>query len=56
VVEETVEGLWRGISRLISEPTLRERLGEGASAVARARFDARLQAEKVTAFYEQLLD
>ena len=56
VVQETSDDLVRGIGRLITEPGLRARLGEGAAAVARARFDARLQAEKATLFYEQLLE
>lgn len=55
VVEESSEGLLRGLTRLIDEPALRERLGEGAAAAARARFDSRIQAGKATRFYESLL-
>ena len=55
VVEENAESLAQGMRRLLAEPSLRERLGQGAAAVARGRYDARQQAEKVTAFYEQLL-
>ncbi len=56
VVEETSESLLRGLERVISEPALRKRLGEGAAAAARKRFDGHLLADKVSQFYETLLD
>ncbi len=56
VVDETTDGLVRGVSRLVSEPALRKRLGEGAATAARERFDTRAQAGKVLGFYETLLD
>jgi len=55
VVDESAPALARGISRLITEPALRLRLGQAAAAVARGRFDARAQAEKVLAFYQTLM-
>lgn len=55
VVEESVEGLRHGLERLITEDALRRRLGQGAADAARARFDMRAQAERVTAFYDRVL-
>lgn len=56
VVEETVEGLARGLRRLGGEPALRARLAAGALEAARRRFDQAAQARAVTAFYQQVLD
>lgn len=56
VVEESVEGLVSGMTRLVAEPGLRERLRAGAREAAARRFDLRLQAASVTAFDQQRLD
>ena len=55
VVEETVDALRHGLRRIITEESLRERLGRGAAEAARQRFDMRAQAAAVTAFYERVL-
>jgi len=56
VVEETVNGLARGLSRLVATDGLRKRLGAHARDAARKRFDTGTQARLVTEFYEQALD
>ncbi len=55
IVEESVDGLADGLSRLCAEHGLRERLRAGAADAARRRFDLRRQAAAVTAFYEDVL-
>jgi len=55
VVDESSDGILQGLKRLIEQPALRERLGEGAAAAAQARFNARTLAEKTVQFYETLL-
>lgn len=55
VAEESVEGLADGLSRLVQDAPLRERLARGAAATAAKRFDGPTQTARVLAFYEQLL-
>jgi glycosyltransferase involved in cell wall biosynthesis len=55
IMEESVEGLTEGLTRLAGEPALRQRLRDGALDAARRRFDLRRQAAAVTAFYEKVL-
>ena len=54
-MDESSDGILQGLKRLIEQPALRERLGEGAAAAAQARFNARTLAEKTVQFYETLL-
>ncbi|MFT7465459.1 MAG: glycosyltransferase involved in cell wall biosynthesis [Pseudohongiellaceae bacterium] len=56
VVEETVDGMARGLARLAGADGLRQRLGAGALKAARQRFDTGIQAQLVTEFYGQVLD
>lgn len=56
VVEETVDGMARGLAQLVATNGLRQRLGDGALEAARRRFDTGIQARLVTDFYEQVLD
>jgi glycosyltransferase involved in cell wall biosynthesis len=56
IVEETVNGLARGLARMVATDGLRERLGLGALQAARRRFDTDTQVRLVTKFYEQVLD
>lgn len=56
VVDESVDGLAEGMLRLVGEPGLRRRLCMGALESARRRFDLRVQARRVTEFYERVLD
>jgi glycosyltransferase involved in cell wall biosynthesis len=55
VVEESVEGLTAGIERMVGDASLRHRLARGAHDAARRRFDLKLQAREVGAFYEVVL-
>lgn len=56
VVEETMDGMARGLARMVATDGLRQRLGAGALEAARRRFDTGVQARLVTAFYEQVLN
>lgn len=55
VADETADGLCHAIQRMVTEPALRLRLGRGAAAAARRRFDVERQVREVCAFYEELL-
>ncbi len=55
VVEESAEGLAHGLTRLVAERGLRQRLAAGARDAARRRFDVDMQAAAVTEFYEHVL-
>ncbi|MED5330168.1 MAG: glycosyltransferase family 4 protein [Planctomycetota bacterium] len=56
VVEESAEALEKGLEELVANPELREGLGKAARTAAEDRFEAKCQAEKVVAFYDQIMD
>ena len=55
VVEESAEALEKGLEELVANPKLREGLGKAARTAAEDRFEAKRQAEKVVAFYDQIM-
>ncbi len=56
VVEESADGLAAGLERMVAEPDLRARMGQGAADAARRRFDIDSQAAATTAFYGTVIE
>ncbi|RKY19050.1 MAG: hypothetical protein DRQ55_11645 [Planctomycetota bacterium] len=55
VADETVEGLTRGLQRMVEDAGLRQRLGAGAASAARQRFDVERRVADVVSFYSMAL-